>query len=103
MSEMRISIQYCGGCNPRYDRIAAVEYLRARLPGCLLEPVQEGRAYDLCLEICGCETGCTVPKVSRVPVWRVSCEEDVFQVEQNILSIQKGATQWIGKHCIGAD
>ena len=25
---MRIGIKYCGGCNPRYDRVAAVKELQ---------------------------------------------------------------------------
>ena len=29
---MKIGIRYCGGCNPRYDRVAAAEQLKALFP-----------------------------------------------------------------------
>ena len=28
----RIAVYYCGGCNPRYDRVRAVRELRERFP-----------------------------------------------------------------------
>ena len=39
---MRIGIKYCGGCNPRYDRVAAVKELQQRHPEWKIEPAGEG-------------------------------------------------------------
>ena len=29
---MKVGIKYCGGCNPRYDRVAAVNQLKREFP-----------------------------------------------------------------------
>lgn len=100
---MYVGVYYCGGCNPRYDRKAVVEYLQARLPGCLLEPVREGTVYDVYVAICGCETGCTVRTASCASTLRTNCSEDLLQVERDIKSMQKGMTEWIGRLCTRAD
>ena len=54
----RVGLKYCGGCNPRYDRIALVEDLKARL-GREIEwaPLAVGD-LDFVLAIEGCETAC---------------------------------------------
>ena len=34
----KIALRYCGGCNPRYDRIGLVEELKSRFPHLKMEP-----------------------------------------------------------------
>lgn len=53
-----IGVRYCGGCNPRYDRVAAVGRLARLLPGWELVPVQPGTAYPAVLVVCGCPARC---------------------------------------------
>jgi hypothetical protein len=54
----RLGLKYCGGCNPRYDRIALAESLKSRL-GAGVEWVSlEADPPDLVLAIEGCETAC---------------------------------------------
>lgn len=55
---MRIGVKYCGGCNPGYDRKAAIEKLESRLSGCRIEPVNEKEEYDKILLVCGCMRTC---------------------------------------------
>ena len=50
---MRRAVKYCGGCNPRYDRVAAVRRLEERL-GEPLPAAQPGVDYDEVFVICGC-------------------------------------------------
>lgn len=50
---MRIGIKYCGGCNPRYDRVAAVKELQQRYPEWKIEPAGEG-GQEYILVVCGC-------------------------------------------------
>ena len=51
MAERRvIGLRFCGGCNPRYDRMAAVERLRTLCPAA---PSQAGT-----LVVCGCHARC---------------------------------------------
>lgn len=57
MAERRVvGLRYCGGCNPRYDRVAAVERLRARLPAVELRPAAPGQ--EAALVVCGCPARC---------------------------------------------
>lgn len=51
-----VGLRYCGGCNPRYDRVAAVERLKARLPAVELRPAAPGQ--KLALVVCGCSARC---------------------------------------------
>lgn len=54
---MRRAVKYCGGCNPRYDRVAAVRRLEERL-GEVLPSAQPGTEYDQIFVICGCSARC---------------------------------------------
>ncbi len=57
MAERRVvGLRYCGGCNPRYDRVAAVERLRAQLPDLKLCPAAPGQ--EAVLVVCGCPARC---------------------------------------------
>ncbi len=58
---MVVGFKYCGGCNPGYDRVAAVEkYI-------LLNPENEytydkSRACDRWFVVCGCQAVCASEK-----------------------------------------
>ena len=54
---MRIGIKYCGGCNPRYDRVAAVKEQQQRHPEWKIEPAGEG-GQEYILVVCGCTAVC---------------------------------------------
>lgn len=55
---MKIGIVYCGGCNPRYDRVALVNSLKKDLVETELELALEAVCYDLLLLVCGCSAAC---------------------------------------------
>lgn len=56
---MTYGVRFCGGCNPRYDRKAALERLQAQLEG-RIEFVNavEGAVYDGLLVLGGCPNCC---------------------------------------------
>lgn len=57
MAERRVvGLRYCGGCNPRYDRVAAVERLRTQFPDLELRPAASGQ--EAVLVVCGCPARC---------------------------------------------
>ena len=39
------AVKYCGGCNPRYDRVALVRQLEKDI-GAPLVPAETGTVYD---------------------------------------------------------
>lgn len=60
----RIALYYCGGCNPRYDRVRAVRELRERFPRLVFTPPDEGTP-DGCLVVCGCTADCAAQKPAQ--------------------------------------
>ena len=48
-----IGVKYCGGCNPEYNRSAAIEEWWENIV-----PVQEHIEYDIILLVCGCRRAC---------------------------------------------
>jgi hypothetical protein len=54
--KLKISVKYCGGCNPEYDRVELVEKIAASLTGKadLVSPESEGS--DMVLAVQGCST-----------------------------------------------
>lgn len=77
-----IAVYYCGGCNPRYDRVSAVRKLAKRFPDLALAP-PDGTAPDGCLAVCGCTAGCAG---NRLPAGYSACimrsADDLAAVEQ---------------------
>ena len=53
-----IGIRYCGGCNPRYDRVAAVQKLRTLFPDVEFTTAQSGEKYEGVVVVCGCYSAC---------------------------------------------
>lgn len=77
---MRVGIKYCGGCNPRYDRVAFVDRLRAQYPEADFRYAQPGEDYDQLLVVCGCTAQC--PDISGLRAGRVRyiCGDGPFQL-----------------------
>ena len=51
-----VGLRFCGGCNPRYDRVAAANRLRTQLPNAEFCPAAPGQG--LVLVVCGCSARC---------------------------------------------
>lgn len=51
------AVKYCGGCNPRFDRVQFVRDLEAKLGQKLSSPVPDV-FYDEIYVICGCTARC---------------------------------------------
>lgn len=58
----KIGVRFCGGCNPRYDRGAALRELQESLPQLIWEVAEPERKYDRYLLICGCMAACVTAK-----------------------------------------
>lgn len=55
---MTAGLKYCGGCNPRYDRVAFAKALAAACPQVALVPAFAGETYDALVVLCGCTARC---------------------------------------------
>ena len=78
-AEKTVALRYCGGCNPRYDRVALVKRLEGMLPERRFVPAETGGVYDAALVVCGCKTKCARTDDLSVPtartVWVSGFEE----------------------------
>lgn len=73
-----VAVRYCGGCNPRFDRVAFVERLKAMLPELRFETARPGAAYDAAIVVCGCKARCANTGDIALPASRI-VYADVFQ------------------------
>ncbi len=57
---MKVRVKYCGGCNPRFDRKAVTERLKAGFPRTeFVEMGDDDGPFDHVVVICGCPAECT--------------------------------------------
>ena len=80
----RIGIRYCGGCNPRYDRVGFVRHITQQYPFLCFENVKEDVFYEAVLVVCGCGASCakrTGIRSSRDAIV-IRSETDTTQVKQ---------------------
>jgi hypothetical protein len=78
ITKYRIGLKYCGGCNPHYDRVQAVSYLRERLKDRIELVSYEDPDIEGVLVIAGCPTACVDLSPFRGrPVWVVTSRQQV--------------------------
>ncbi len=87
---MTVGIKYCGGCNPRYDRVAAVRRLEGDCPGVTFVNAVSGKRYDALLVVCGCSARCAglegLEGRREVALCR---EQDVPQAVNELMILQR--------------
>ncbi len=57
MFDLDIGIKYCGGCNPRYDRLEFVSQLKRNAPHHNYS-LYMGNPSDVNIVVCGCKRAC---------------------------------------------
>lgn len=58
---MKVRVKYCGGCNPRYERRAVTERLKAAFPQAgFVETGDDEGPFDHVAVICGCSAACAM-------------------------------------------
>ena len=55
---MKNGIVYCGGCNPRYDRVEFVSRLKRDFAHLNFTYASKEEHYDLLIMVCGCNAAC---------------------------------------------
>lgn len=56
---MKFGMKYCGGCNPKYDRVLIASKFKEYVgSGNSVELVKEGTTYDVVVVLCGCTCAC---------------------------------------------
>ena len=88
---MKIGIKFCGGCNPFYERGAAVKKYMKEHPEHNFEFVREDEEYELIVIVCGCMCRCVTydTLTSKYGFVIVSSEKDFELITEKINEIQK--------------
>ena len=55
---LRIGIKFCGGCNPAFDRVAAVERIKRELEGKAEFVPLNNETAEMVLAVMGCGNAC---------------------------------------------
>jgi len=81
----RVGLKYCGGCNPMFDRIAAVQKIREELAGeAELIPLSEGDS-EVVLAVMGCGAACAdVEGIDESRLVVIVSEKDIEAVVEEI-------------------
>lgn len=70
----QVGVRYCGGCNPRFNRVQLVKRLEKALSEIEFVPAEDGVPYAAVLLVHGCTNRCTtvsglaVPEARQVPL-----------------------------------
>jgi len=92
---MLCGIKFCGGCNPRYDRLSAAVKLKSLFEGeAEFGYAEENVPYDLLLVIGGCTNCCAsheqyMTKNGVVKMWDESHIEDICSRIRNIIKMEE--------------
>lgn len=54
---MKVFIKYCGGCNPRYDRVKELDNFKRKYKD-IEFTYDYDNDVDICLIVCGCNSAC---------------------------------------------
>ena len=89
---MRVRVKYCGGCNPRFDRRAVAERLKAGLLQAeFVEMGDAEGAFEYVVVICGCPAACASHEDLRGLYGKsvISSIQESGELEQVLQSILK--------------
>lgn len=85
---VQIGVRYCGGCNPRYDRVAVVQRLRDLLPEAELLPAAPGQRAALV--VCGCPAQCAGVDGLTGPLLYITDPENVIPAAEKLARLLEG-------------
>jgi hypothetical protein len=75
--QLKIRVKYCGGCNPRYDRVPLVKRIEERLSGKAALVGAEGNGIALVLAVVGCSIACAdLTPFAGLEIRVITCPED---------------------------
>lgn len=91
--EVKMGLRYCGGCNPRYDRVALFRQLQQSLPGIRFELADADAEHAAVLLVCGCSARCVGVSDLTLPADRlvyISSADQLDSVRDTLLSLAEG-------------
>lgn len=92
-NKLPVGVRYCGGCNPRYDRVAAVKRLEELHPHRSFTAAEAARPYAAVVVACGCPSRCVETRdlMACGPLIALNGWEGTREVEEQLDLALQGA------------
>ena len=75
MARSRIGIRYCGGCNPRYERVEMIQQVQSRVGNRFLFIRHDQQGLDGLITVNGCPRACGAKGLNQRAVSHLSITE----------------------------
>lgn len=93
--KIAVAVRYCGGCNPRFDRVKAVQRLAEMVPDAMLTTRTEGDTFPAAVVVFGCASRCADVaglSVSDNQIIHITSWEDVLHAAQRLRGLSVTGT-----------
>lgn len=89
MGLLEVGVRYCGGCNPTFDRVAAVEGLFRKVEGKARAVGYREDGIQALLVVCGCPTACPAQEgfPSGLPCFVLRGEHELGEASEWIMGL----------------
>ena len=93
--DVRVWVHYCGGCNPRYDRVALVQALQGTFPGVYFVPEQPKKPCLAVLAVSGCPVQCARDRAlgDGIPALSIHGWDDMPHVQARLAKLTSSASK----------
>ena len=86
---MIVMVKYCGGCNPRYDRVGMVTKLAEDFPAVQFIGHTNGSSVDMLLVVNGCQNQCASLDHTAAVIYMMYQQEQYLEVYAEIQTLIK--------------
>lgn len=85
----KIGIKYCGGCNPKYDRVAFANKIKELHQQYEVKAVNSNETFDCVVVVSGCHAACASLKdINTRKGFVIVRRDDIDETLKHIQSIQ---------------
>ncbi len=90
----KIGIKYCGGCNPKYDRVAFANRVKEQYRHCEVKAVNSNETFDCVVVVSGCHAACASLKdINTRKGFVIVRRDDIDETLKHIQSIQTNSSE----------
>lgn len=85
-----VAVRYCGGCNPRCDRVSLVSVLNNLFPEYTFVPAGPGKQGFVSIVVCGCSARCAdVADLTGPLIYLNGWEESISDMGGHVSRVMK--------------
>lgn len=86
----KIGIKYCGGCNPKYDRVAFANRVKEQYRHCEVKAVNSNETFDCVVVVSGCHAACaSLTDISTSMGFVIVRENNLSETSKQIEAIKQ--------------